>query len=90
MRAGLYWRNMGDVPLSVGAIHIARKRISRAAENLAALAEPLDRVVEEGRLREIPGVGYAIADIIPKLHRTGTHPSLEKLREEVLEAFSKC
>src|SRR5215203_6432983 len=62
------------------------KAYIRAAENLAALAEPLERFVEEGRLQEIPGVGDAIADIITKLHRTGTHPSLEKLREEVPES----
>jgi DNA polymerase (family 10) len=62
------------------------KAYMRAAENLAALAEPLARIVDEGRLREIPGVGDAIADIITKLHRTGTHPSLEKLRKEVPES----
>jgi DNA polymerase (family 10) len=63
------------------------KAYVRAAENLAALAEPLDRVVNAGRLREIPGVGEAIADIITKLHHSGTHPSLEKLREEVPESM---
>src|SRR5215213_7564250 len=51
----------------------------RAAESLAALAEPLDHIVDQGRLKEIPGVGDAIADIIAKLHRTGTDPTLEKL-----------
>jgi DNA polymerase/3'-5' exonuclease PolX len=50
------------------------KAYSRAADSLAALAEPLDRLVEEERLTEIPGVGEAIADIITKLHGTGTHP----------------
>jgi hypothetical protein len=55
----------------------------RAAESLAALAEPLGRIVAEGRLREIPGVGDAIADIITKLHRTGSHPSLERIRREI-------
>src|SRR5215212_516467 len=61
------------------------KAYIRAAENLAALAEPLEHIVREGRLLEIPGVGDAIADIITKLHRTGTHPSLQKLRDEVPE-----
>lgn len=42
-------------------------------------------MIEEGRLTEIPGVGDAIADIITELHRTGSHPSLEKLRKEVPE-----
>jgi DNA polymerase (family X) len=59
------------------------KAYLRAAENLTALAEPLERVVDEGRLQDLPGIGDAIADIITQLHRTGTHPSLEKLRKEV-------
>ena len=37
----------------------------------------------EERLTEIPGVGDAIAVIITKLYRTGTPPSLEKLRKEI-------
>src|SRR3569623_1453324 len=59
------------------------KAYSRAADSLAALAVPLDVLVAEDRLTEIPGVGDAIADIITKLHITGSHPSLEKLRKEI-------
>src|SRR5215207_8438469 len=59
------------------------KAYSRAADSLAALAIPLKRLIEEDRLTEMPGVGEAIADIITKLHRTGSHPSLEKLRKEI-------
>ncbi|TKV77721.1 DNA polymerase/3'-5' exonuclease PolX [Bradyrhizobium elkanii] len=59
------------------------KAYSRAADSLAALAVPLDVLIEEDRLTEIPGVGDAIADIIRKLHRTGSHPSLETLRKEI-------
>ncbi|MEA2879206.1 MAG: polymerase [Hyphomicrobiales bacterium] len=59
------------------------KAYARAAENLTALAEPLGELVAEGRLQEIPGIGNSIADIITKLHRTGTHPSLEAMRKEV-------
>ena len=59
------------------------KAYSRAADSLAALAQPLDDLIEENRLTEIAGVGDAIADIITKLHRNGTHPSLEKLRKEI-------
>jgi DNA polymerase (family 10) len=55
----------------------------RGAESLAAQTEPLARLIEEDRLREIPGVGDAIADIITKLYETGTHPSLEKMRSDV-------
>ncbi|WP_035709141.1 DNA polymerase/3'-5' exonuclease PolX [Bradyrhizobium genomosp. I (2014)] len=59
------------------------KAYSRAADSLAALAVPLDVLIAEDRLTEIPGVGDAIADIITKLHRTGSHPRLEKLRKEI-------
>jgi DNA polymerase (family 10) len=61
------------------------KAYSRAADSLAALVVPLNVLIAEDRLTEIPGVGEAIADIITKLHKTGTHPSLEKLREEIPE-----
>jgi DNA polymerase (family X) len=64
----------------------------RAAESLLALSTPLAKLIAQDRLQEIPGVGNAIADIIKKLHRTGTHPSLETMREEfpagVLEMMS--
>jgi DNA polymerase (family 10) len=62
------------------------KAYSRAADSFVALAIPLQVLVAEDRLTEIPGVGEAIADIITKLHKTGTHPSLEKLRNEVPES----
>jgi DNA polymerase (family X) len=61
------------------------KAYSRAADSLAAIVEPLDVLIAEDRLMEIPGVGEAIADIITRLHKTGTHPSLEKLRKEIPE-----
>ena len=61
------------------------KAYSRAADSLAALAVLLDVLIAEDRLKEIPGVGEAIADIITKLHKTGTHASLEKLRKEIPE-----
>jgi DNA polymerase (family X) len=40
-------------------------------------------LIEENRLMETRGVGDAIADIITKLHHTGTHPSLERLPKEI-------
>jgi DNA polymerase (family 10) len=57
----------------------------KAAESLMALSVPLGSMVAQDRLREIPGVGGAIADIIRKLHATGTHPALDAMRQEVPE-----
>jgi DNA polymerase (family 10) len=68
------------------------KAYYQAADSLAALSEPLDRIIAAGTLMNIPGIGVAIADIVTKLHQTGSHPSLEKLRKEVpagvLELFA--
>jgi DNA polymerase (family X) len=44
---------------------------------------PLGQVIAAGQLTEIPGIGEAIADIITKMYRTGTHPSLEAMRKEI-------
>lgn len=55
----------------------------RAADSLTALSQPLDRIIAAGALTKIPGIGDAIADIVTKLYHTGTHPTLEKLREDV-------
>jgi DNA polymerase (family 10) len=59
------------------------KAYARAADSLAALVVPLEQIIETGRLKEIPGIGEAIADIITKMYRTGTHPSLETMRKEI-------
>jgi len=59
------------------------KAYARAAESLGTLTVPLTETIREGRLRQIPGVGEAIADIITRLHQTGMHPGLEAMRKEV-------
>ena len=56
---------------------------TRAAENLLAVPEPLETLIAQNRLREIPGVGAAIADIVTKIHKTGGHPALDAMREEI-------
>jgi|tagenome__1003787_1003787.scaffolds.fasta_scaffold20875287_1 DNA polymerase (family 10) len=57
----------------------------RAAENLALSPWPLDQLVNEGRLTEIPGIGDALAAVITQLHETGSHPRLEDMREGMPE-----
>ena len=56
---------------------------ANAARALADLSEPLDVVLAEGRLREIPGIGSAIADKIVAYIETGSIPLLERLRDEI-------
>ncbi len=55
----------------------------KAAQSLRGIAEPLETVLKEGRLRELPGVGEALEEKIKTLAETGTHPLLERLREAI-------
>lgn len=67
---------VGESPYKVRAYY-------KAAENLLASSESLDEVIAKGKLRDIPGVGQAIASTILVLYQDGTLPRLEKLRREV-------
>ncbi|HEY9076772.1 MAG TPA: DNA polymerase/3'-5' exonuclease PolX [Anaerolineaceae bacterium] len=55
----------------------------KAAENLAASGEDINLIFAQGRLREMPGIGPAIADKISELLTTGKLEFLEKLEAEV-------
>jgi DNA polymerase (family 10) len=70
------------VALSGGNPFRARA-FTRAAESLAALTEPLGRVIAGGRLTELRGIGNAIAAIITTMHETGTYKALERMRAEL-------
>lgn len=56
----------------------------RAYENgaraLEAMQEELEKVLTEGRLGELPGVGKALAEKIAQLHQTGRLDLLDRLR----------
>jgi DNA polymerase (family X) len=55
----------------------------KAAESLRELPEDINVVQQEGRLKEIPGVGKAIAEKIDELVTTGRLGFLEKIEQEV-------
>src|SRR5512138_2076327 len=60
----------------------------KAAENIAGLSREVSEYWKEGKLREIPGVGEAIAEKIDELERTGKLQFLEKLKKEVPESLA--
>ena len=55
----------------------------KASENLMTLGREASEYWKEGKLREIPGVGKAIAEKIDELLTTGRLEFLEKLKEEI-------
>ena len=55
----------------------------KASENLMTLGREASEYWKEGKLREIPGVGKAIAEKIDELLSTGRLEFLEKLKQEI-------
>ncbi len=55
----------------------------KAAESLTSLGRDAKEYWKEGKLKDIPGVGQAIADKIAELLETGQLEFLEKLKAEV-------
>jgi len=53
----------------------------RAAKSIES-ANGLHRLIEEGRLEELPGVGPSIARVVAELYRRGTVTVLERLRAQ--------
>ena len=78
-------REISDRMTLSGGNPYRAKAYRRAADNLALSIMPLERLIAEDRLTEIPGIGDALAAVITNLHKTGEHPSLEKMRAETPE-----
>jgi DNA polymerase (family 10) len=55
----------------------------RAARNIEALEDDFEKIVAEGRLKDIPGVGDAMTKKIEELVTTGELRYLKQLRSEV-------
>jgi DNA polymerase (family 10) len=55
----------------------------KAADTISAATEDVKTIWQEKRLKELPGVGEAIASKLDELLRTGRLEFLEKLEEEV-------
>ena len=69
-------RFRGDNPFKIRAYE-------NAAQAIRSLSEPVDRLLAEGRLRSVPGIGAAIEKKIADYVATGAVPLHEKLLEEI-------
>ncbi|MBV8683532.1 MAG: hypothetical protein JO111_11695 [Caulobacteraceae bacterium] len=59
---------------------------ARAAENLVLSPAPLEQLIAEGRLQDIPGIGDALEAVVLKIYDTGRNERLEAMREETSES----
>jgi DNA polymerase (family 10) len=55
----------------------------KVADEIEKMTVELSRLADEGKLREIPGVGEAIAKKITEMLSTGRLQFLEKLKAEI-------
>ncbi len=55
----------------------------KAAESLNSLAQDVNEVWRDGKLKDVPGIGKAISDKIDELLSTGKLGFFEKLKQEV-------
>jgi len=58
----------------------------KVAKSISELPVEAEQLVREGRLREIPGVGEAIAKKITEMVNTGHLQFYERLKAEIAEA----
>ena len=63
-----------------GANKFKARAFDRGARALEASREPLELLLEQKRLTDLPGIGAALAHQIEELHRTGRSELLESLR----------
>jgi len=66
-----------------GEIFFKTRAYRIAAQTIEALDEDIEKLVNQGRLESIPGVGEALAKKITELVQTGKLEYLERLKKEV-------
>ncbi len=76
---------MADILDIQGANYHRVMAYRRAAENIAALGEPLEEIWHRGELESITGIGTMLAAKIDELMRTGQLEAYRQLRAEVPE-----
>ena len=77
------FRRIADLLEFKGEVVYKVAAYRRAAETLASTDENVQNLWREGRLKELPNVGDAIAAKIDELERTGHLGFLERLEDEV-------
>jgi DNA polymerase (family 10) len=76
---------MADILDVQGESYHRVRAYRRAAENVAALGQPLEEVWRADELEAIPGIGKTLSAKIDELMRTGRLEAYERLKREVPE-----
>jgi DNA polymerase (family 10) len=76
-------REMADLLALAGDEPFKARAYERGARVLESLSADLARLVDEGRLTELRGIGSGLAAAISELHLTGRSRALDKLRQQL-------
>jgi len=82
--------SIGDILEIMGENRFKVIAYRRAAENILSLGRDIRTYWQAGTLKEIPGIGEAIADKLDELLTTGHLAYYEKLLEQVPLASFRC
>ena len=76
-------REIGALLRCKGESSYKAQAYENGSVSVEALSEDLGRLVEQGRLTEVPGIGASLASVITEMVRTGQSELLTKLRAEL-------
>ena len=77
------FRNIASILEIKGGNVFRIRAYQRAAQNIESLSEDIEDVSNEGRLREIPGIGEDLSNAITELVNTGKLKTYENLKKTI-------
>lgn len=73
---------IGEI-LTIKGDRYRSRAYNMAAQRVLGIPEDISRVMEEGKLQDIPGIGESISQVITEYLKTGESKVLEELRESL-------
>jgi DNA polymerase (family 10) len=77
----------GELLEIAGESPFRTRAYSRAAEGIRSVSVPLNDLIVQGRLRDIPGVGEGIASAVAQLLETGRFSAHDELTRQIPESL---
>ncbi|MDA1192158.1 MAG: PHP domain-containing protein [Candidatus Poribacteria bacterium] len=76
-------RAIANLMIIAGEDEFRARRISRLADDIETLPEPIEKAYEEDRLEQLSGVGKSTATMLTQILETGTCDARDKIEETV-------
>ena len=83
------FQDIADLLELKGELQFKVRAYQRAARAIESLPVPIEKLLEEGKLRDIPGIGEAIEKKIKEIVETGRLEYYERLKSEFPEGITR-